>query len=173
MQDDHGKRDDAGVPLTLSTSPPMDAFAITGVNPEQQWFRVQAAVGGVESPARLFPRVHVVRPEDIADLASGGRRIYFQQPGSEGSLVPLAAEDAASFDPVLVPVEEIEQFAFTESATDADIELLLAVRDEAPLTRGAFDRLERLESLGWVTLGACGTVGLTPVGRELLRHRLA
>ena len=172
MQDDHGKRDDAGVPLTLSTSPPMDAFAITGVNPEQQWFRVQAAVGGVESPARLFPRVHVVRPEDIADLASGGRRIYFQQPGSEGSLVPLAAEDAASFDPVLVPVEEIEQFAFTESATDADIEALLAIQNHE-IDRDAMDDVDRLEALGWVTSPSGGAVALTAVGRELLRHRLA
>lgn len=151
----------------------MDAFAITGVNPEHEWFRVQAAVGGVESPARLFPRIHVVRPEDIAILASGGRRIYFQQPGSEGPLVPLATEDAAAFDPVQVPIEEIEKFAFTESATDDDLELLLAVRDEATLTREAFDRLERLESLGWVALGSRGTVALTAVGRELLRHRLA
>ena len=53
----------------------MDAFAITGVSPQHDWFRVQAAVGGVESPARLFPRVHVVSSADIADLASGGRTI--------------------------------------------------------------------------------------------------
>ena len=54
----------------------MDAFAITGVSPQGEWFRVQAAVGGVESPARLFPRIHVLRSADIADLASGGRKIY-------------------------------------------------------------------------------------------------
>ena len=150
----------------------MDAFAITGVSPEHEWFRVQAAVGGVESPARLFPRIHVVRPEDIADLASGGRRIYFQQPGSDGPLVPLAAEDAASFDPVLVPVEEIEQFAFTESATGEDIEALLAVQGGDVLDC-AIECADRLEDLGWVSVDAGGAFALTPVGRELLRHRLA
>ena len=85
----------------------MDAFAITGVSPEHDWFRVQAAVGGVESPARLFPRIHVVTSADIADLASGGRTIYFQQSGSENPLVPLASDDAAAFDPLQVPLEEI------------------------------------------------------------------
>ena len=151
----------------------MDAFAITGVNPEHDWFRVQAAVGGVDSPARLFPRIHVVRPEDIANMASGGRRIYFQQPGSEGPLVPLAADDAASFDPVHVPIEEIEQFAFSESATDADIEALLAIQNGDLLERDAFDDVDRLASLGWVSINAGGGVALTSVGRELLRHRVA
>jgi len=174
MQQREGRRDDAIVVPTHSTEiPSMDAFAITGVNPGQQWFRVQAAVGGVESPARLFPRVHVVRQEDIADLASGGRRIYFQQPGSEGSLVPLAAEDAASFDPVQVPIEEIEQFAFTESATAADVETLLAIQSGDVVDRQTVDDVERLEALGWAVVGSGGRVGLTPVGRELLRHRLA
>jgi len=151
----------------------MDAFAITGVSPENQWFRVQAAVGGVESPARLFPRIHVVRSEDIASLASGGRRIYFQQPGSEGPLVPLASDDAAAFDPVQVPIEEIEQFAFTESATEADIEALLAIQNGDLLDRDTFDDVDRLEGLGWVTIQASGSVALTAVGRELLRYRLA
>ena len=151
----------------------MDAFAITGVSPENQWFRVQAAVGGVESPARLFPRIHVVRPQDIASLASGGRRIYFQQPGSDGSLVPLAADDAAAFDPVQVPIEEIEQFAFTESATAADVEALLAIRNGDLLDREAVDDVERLEALGWASIQSGGAVTLTPVGRELLHYRLA
>lgn len=151
----------------------MDAFAITGVSPHQQWFRVQAAVGGIESPAKLFPRIHVVRPQDIANLASGGRRIYFQQPGVEGSLVPLAAEDAASFDPVQVPIEEIEEFAFTESATAADIEALLAVQGGHVLDQDAIDSFDRLEALGWVSMNAGGGVALTPVGRELLHYRLA
>ena len=151
----------------------MDAFAITGVTPEHQWFRVQAAVGGVESPARLFPRIHVVRPEDIAGMASGGRRIYFQQPGSEGPLVPLASDDAEAFDPVQVPVEEIEQFAFTESATAGDIEALLAIQNGDLLEHDAFDGIERLETLGWASIESGGAVSLTPVGRELLRHRLA
>ena len=147
----------------------MDAFAITGVSPEHQWFRVQAAVGGIESPARLFPRIHVVRSEDIANLASGGRRIYFQQPGTEGSLVPLAADDAASFDPVQVPIEEIEQFAFTESAADGDVEALLSIQngDEPDAD------VDRLEALGWVSVDSQGSLSLTPVGRDLLRHRLA
>ena len=143
----------------------MDAFAITGVSPDHDWFRVQAAVGGVEAPARLFPRVHVVRGDDIADLASGGRRIYFQQPGERGALVPLATDDATSFDPQHVPIEDIASFAFTESATDADIEALLAVQSGANVDA---ERCERLEDLGWVSDG-----GLTAVGRELLRHRLA
>ena len=150
----------------------MDAFAITGVSPEHEWFRVQAAVGGVDSPAKLFPRIHVVRPEDIASLASGGRRIYFQQPGSDGPLVPLASEDAASFDPVQVPLEEIEEFAFTESATDADVEALLAIRNGEG-DRDALDAVNRLERLGWVSIQPAGSVALTAVGRELLRHRLA
>ena len=143
----------------------MDAFAITGVSPDHDWFRVQAAVGGVEAPARLFPRVHVVRGDDIADLASGGRRIYFQQPG-EGALVPLATDDATSFDPQHVPIEDLASFAFTESATDADIEAMLALQSGADIDA---DRCARLEDLGWVSSGG----ELTPVGRELLRHRLA
>ena len=147
----------------------MDAFAITGVSPDDEWFRVQAAVGGVESPARLFPRIHVVSRAEIADLASGGRTIYFQQPGSDGALVPLASEDAAAFDPLYVPLEEIERFAFTETATERDIEALLALRNGASLQA---DVLDRLEDLGWVTQDA-SKVGLTPVGSELLRHRLA
>jgi len=144
----------------------MDAFAITGVSQDNDWFRVQAAVGGVDAPARLFPRIHVVRGDDIADLASGGRRIYFQQPGEEGPLVPLAADDATHFDPQHVPIEDIARFAFTESATDEDVEALLALQagaDVAPHLR------DRLEDLGWVSSSA----ELTPVGRELLRHRLA
>ena len=146
------------------------ACAITGVSPEHQWFRVQAAVGGIESPARLFPRIHVVRPEDIASLASGGRRIYFQQPGTEGPLVPLAADDAASFDPVQVPVEEIEQFAFTESATESDVEALLSIQNGDEPDAGDVDRLE---ALGWASVDSQGSLLLTAVGRELLRHRLA
>ena len=157
-------------PLEQGHDPPMDAFAITGVSPEHQWFRVQAAVGGIESPARLFPRIHVVRPEDIARLASGGRRIYFQQPGTEGPLVPLAADDAASFDPVQLPIEEIEQFAFTESATDGDVETLLSIQSGDEPYAGDVDRLE---ALGWVSIDSLGTASLTAVGRELLRHRLA
>ena len=147
----------------------MDAFAITGVSPDDEWFRVQAAVGGVESPARLFPRIHVVSRADIADLASGGRTIYFQQPGSEGPLVPLASDDAAAFDPLYVPLEELERFAFSETATDRDIEALLVVRNGGSLQPDAVDRLE---DLGWVTQDAY-EVRLTPVGSELLRHRLA
>jgi len=151
----------------------MDAFAITGVSPEHEWFRVQAAVGGVESPARLFPRIHVVRPADIADLASGGRRIYFQQPGSERALVPLDTEDAAAFDPRQVPVEEIARFAFTESATGDDVEALLSIQNGTVLDRDTLDDVDRLENLGWVSVNAGGAVVLTAVGRELLRHRLA
>ena len=139
------------------------------MNQLNQGFRVQAAVGGVESPARLFPRIHVVSRADIADLASGGRTIYFQQPGSDGSLVPLSPDDAAAFDPLYVPLEEIERFAFTETATDRDIEALLALRNGGSLPPDAVDRLE---DLGWVTQEAREVV-LTPVGRELLRHRLA
>ena len=148
----------------------MDAFAITGVSPDDEWFRVQAAVGGVESPARLFPRIHVVSRSDIADLASGGRTIYFQQPGSEGPLVPLASADAAAFDPLYVPLEELERFAFTETATEGDIEALLALRNGGGHLEP--DAVDRLTDLGWVTQDAC-EVSLTPVGSELLRHRLA
>jgi hypothetical protein len=151
----------------------MDAFAITGVSPEHEWFRVQAAVGGVDSPARLFPRIHIVRSADIADLANGGRRIYFQQAGSKNPLVPLAADDAAAFDPQQVPIEEIPQFAFTESATEYDVEALLSIANDDVLDGNALDLMERLEDLGWVSVDAGGAVKLTPIGSELLRHRLA
>jgi hypothetical protein len=151
----------------------MDAFAITGVSPEHEWFRVQAAVGGVDSPARLFPRIHVVRPADIADLATGGRRIYFQQAGSENPLVPLASDDAASFDALQLPIEEIPQFAFTESATDYDVEVLLSIANGDVLDGNVLDLIERLEDLDWVRMDAGGAVKLTPIGSELLRHRLA
>jgi hypothetical protein len=151
----------------------MDAFAITGVSPEHDWFRVQAAVGGVEAPARLFPRVHVVSSADIADLASGGRTIYFQQGGSERPLVPLASDDATSFDPCQVPLEEIPEFAFTETATDADVEALLCLRNGDEPDGNTLDLLDRLEGLGWVLQDPDGTVALTTIGRELLRHRLA
>ena len=151
----------------------MDAFAITGVTPAHEWFRVQAAVGGVESPARLFPRIHIVRPADIADLALGGRRIYYQQAGSERPLVPIASEDAATFDPLQVPLEEIPRFAFTESATENDIEALLSIANGSVLDGSALDLVQRLEALGWVSMDAAGAVKVTPIGHELLRHRLA
>jgi hypothetical protein len=151
----------------------MDAFAITGVSPEHEWFRVQAAVGGVASPARLFPRIHIVRSGDIADLATGGRRIYFQQAGPEHPLVPLASEDATSFDPHQVPLEEIPQFAFTESATDYDVEALLLIANGDVLNGNVLDLMDRLEGLGWVSVDAGGAVKLTPIGYELLRHRVA
>ena len=149
----------------------MDAFAITGVSPQGEWFRVQAAVGGVESPARLFPRVHVLRSTDIADLASGGRKIYFQQPG-ETPLVPLAPDAAESFDPLLLPVEEIPEFAFAETATADDVEALISIRNADDPDDQALDVLERLERLGWAAQDESGMVSLTPVGEELLRHRL-
>lgn len=149
----------------------MDAFAITGVNAGNDWFRVQAAVGGVDGPARLFPRVHVVTSADIADLAAGGRRIYFQQPGEHPSLVPLARQDAETFDAAHLPVEDIAQFAFVESATDADIELLLAIRTGRPIVTSHASG--RVEALGWAALSELGGRELTPVGRELLRRRLA
>ena len=150
----------------------MDAFAITGVSPEGEWFRVQAAVGGEDSPARLFPRVHVLRSTGIADLASGGRKIYFQQAG-DTPLVPLAPDEAESFDPLYVPVEEIPEFAFDETATDEDVEALISIRNaDEPDARG-LDVFERLEELGWAAQDDSGTVSLTPVGEELLRHRLA
>lgn len=151
----------------------MDAFAITGVSPEHEWFRVQGAVGGVESPAKLFPRIHILRSADIADLASGGRTIYYQQAGSERPLVPLASEDAAAFDPLQVPLEEIPQFAFTESATEHDVEALLSIANGNVLDGSALDLVERLEDLGWVSVDAGGAMKLTPIGHELLRHRLA
>ena len=151
----------------------MDAFAITGVSPEHEWFRVQAAVGGVESPARLFPRIHILRGADIADLASGGRTIYYQQAGSKRPLVPLASDDAAAFDPLQVPLEEIPQFAFTESATDYDIEALLTIAKGSVLDGPALDLVERLEDLGWVSVDTGGGLKVTPIGHELLRHRLA
>ena len=151
----------------------MDAFAITGVSPEHEWFRVQAAVGGIESPARLFPRIHVVRSANIADLASGGRRIYFQQDGSEDPLVPLAFDDAATFEAVHVPIEDMRPFAFLETATDDDIQALLHVKNGDDPNANTLDRLERLEALGWVLQDASGTLDLTPIGQELLRYRLA
>lgn len=151
----------------------MDAFAITGVSPEHEWFRVHAAVGGVESPARLFPRIHIVRPSAIADLASGGRRIYYQQAGPENPLVPLASDAAASFDPLQVPVEEIPEFAFTESATECDVEVLLAIANGGVLDGNVLELVDRLAGLGWASVDAGGAVRVTPIGYELLRHRLA
>jgi hypothetical protein len=151
----------------------MDAFAITGVSPAHEWFRVQAAVGGVDAPAKLFPRIHILRPADIADLASGGRTIYYQQAGSERPLVPLASEDAAAFDPCQVPIEEIPHFAFTESATGPDVEALLSIANGHVLDGSALDLVERLEDLGWVSVDTGGGLKVTPIGHELLRHRLA
>jgi hypothetical protein len=152
----------------------MDAFAITGVSPDQQWFRVEGAVGGDDEPAKLYPRVHVMDSDEIADLASAGRRLYFAQPQAEAPLVPLDPEDAADFDAAQLPVEELPRFAFLEHATDDDIDALLALRmgqEIGPIAR----RLNRLESLGWIQRGRGGDddVALTPLGVELLRHWLS
>ncbi|HVF65065.1 MAG TPA: hypothetical protein VNE58_13830 [Casimicrobiaceae bacterium] len=151
----------------------MDAFAITGVSPNHEWFRVQAAVGGIESRARLFPRVHVLRSADIADLASGGRRIYFQQTEAGASLVPLAREDAAAFDAAHLPIEDVSRFAFLESATEEDIRYLLDIRHgRVPIGVGT-DALERLESLEWIERDGESDYRLTAIGQDLLRHRLS
>ena len=114
-----------------------------------------------------------VRSAGIADLASGGRRIYFQQGGSEEQLVPLSSDEAASFEPFHVPIEEIPPFAFMETATDDDIQALLDVKNGDDPNANTLDRLGRLEELGWVSQDPGGTLDLTPIGHELLRHRLA
>lgn len=149
----------------------MDAFAITGVSPDQQWFRVEGAVGGVDAPARLYPRTQVVDTDEIAGLAAGGRTIYVSRGTPDAPLVPLAPEDAARFDPALLPVGELPQFAFLEHANDQDIDALLALRMGEDVADAGL-RLRRLEALGWITGAADGRIELTPVGLELLRHWL-
>ncbi len=149
----------------------MDAFAITGVSPDRQWFLVEGAVGGDDAPARLYPRTHVLGTGEIAGMAASGRRIYFSQGRPDAPLVPLAPDDAAAFDPALLPLDELPQFAFLEHANDQDVDALLALRMGEDL-RDAGLRLRRLEALGWIGRTDDGGIELTPVGLELLRHWL-
>ena len=153
----------------------MDAFAITGVSPDHAWFRVEGAVGGEADRAQLFPRLHVVSSSDIADLASGGRKIYFIQGAghNDGPLVPLDDDQAAAFDPAQLPLEQLPEFAFLENATDDDVQLLLALRHARRRPDTSTRRLARLAALGWIAKDSDGGIELTAVGRELLRHRLS
>ena len=154
----------------------MDAFAITGVSPDHAWFKVEGAVGGEVDRAHLFPRLHVVSSSDIANLASGGRKLYFTQVDGddERPLVPLDREQATEFDPAQLPLEDLPRFAFLENATDDDVQLLLALRETRRVPEGIVRReVARLAALGWVAKDAEGGIELTAVGRELLRHRLS
>jgi hypothetical protein len=159
-------------PPNESSEALMDAFAITGISPDEQWFRVEGAVGGEDGPARLYPRVHVMDSGEIAELASAGRRLYFAQPQAEAPLVPLVPDDALDFDAMQLPIEELPRFAFLEHASDEDVDALLAIRmgqELGPVAR----RLSRLESLGWVESDGDADPALTPLGVELLRHWLS
>jgi hypothetical protein len=150
----------------------MDAFAITGVSRGGQWFLVDGVVGGDDAPAHRYPRVHVMSAAGIADMARSGRALYFAQPSAESPLVRLHPERARRFDPRQVPVEDLPRFAFLEQAGDDDVDALMAVRmGQDP--RGLGLRLKRLEALDWVERGEDGSLQLTSIGAELLRHWLA
>lgn len=142
----------------------MDAFAITGVSRGRQWFRVEAVVGGDDTPARIFPGVHVLSAEEVADRAAGGRRLYFRIAPD----APLAPLPAGGFHPAQVPGEDLPRFAFLEQASDDDVDVLLAVRMRQDLAQFGL-RLKRLEALDWIARGADGAVGVTDLGLELLR----
>lgn len=144
----------------------MDAFAITGVSRGRHWYRVDGVVGGNDAPARIFPGSRVMSAEEIADLRSGGRRLYFRIDAT----APLAALPAgARFDPTQVPGEDLPRFAFLEHAGDEDIDALLAVRRREDLAHFGL-RLKRLEALEWIARSADGTPTVTDLGVELLQR---
>ena len=102
----------------------MDAFAVTGVSRGLKWFRLEGVVGGVDTPARRYPRMHIMQAGEIAALAVAGRRVYFAQVEPDAPLVPLSPAQAARFDARHVPAEELPRFAFLEQATDDDPRLV-------------------------------------------------
>lgn len=143
----------------------MDAFAITAVSTDQLWFRVEGVIGGDVTPARVYPRLHVMSAEELDALRASGRKLYFGQPDPGAPLVPLAPKPA--FDPCSVPVEDLPRFAFLDHASDEDVDALLAVRMGQDLRPFGL-RLKRLEALDWIVHTGRG-VEVSPVGLELLR----
>jgi hypothetical protein len=159
----------------------MDAFAITGIaagpQGDPEWFRVEGAVGGFDSPPKLFPRVQVLKRESVADLIAGGRIVYVLRPDErempDRARVRLGADGTPRIEAVTLgglseALDELPRFAFAAHASDDDIDTLRAIgRGES---RGANDA-DRYLAHGWIAERADGTLQLTDIGRDLIRSR--
>ncbi|HVE50789.1 MAG TPA: hypothetical protein VNG69_14395 [Casimicrobiaceae bacterium] len=164
----------------------MDAFAITGIaagdqhQGEPEWFRVQGAVGGYGAAPRLFPRIHVVKRETIADMIAGGRIVYIMSPANahdhpDRARVRIDADGHQRIEAVTVggtteSLEELPRFPFCDDASEADLEALRAI-GRGGVGVDEIAAAERYVDNGWVGERNDDTLCLTDIGRDLVRSR--